>query len=46
VLGDATGFGAVFLAEAALFLFAAALALRLVPASRRSPAPPTLVPGE
>jgi BCD family chlorophyll transporter-like MFS transporter len=45
LLGDATGFGAVFLLEAALFLFAAALALRLVPASGRPPAA-QLVPGE
>jgi BCD family chlorophyll transporter-like MFS transporter len=45
VFGDATGFGAVFLAEAALFLFAAALALRLVPRGGRAPVP-QLVPGE
>jgi BCD family chlorophyll transporter-like MFS transporter len=47
VLPDPLAFGAVFLAEAALFVAAAALALRIIGA--RAPADPvhaTLVPGE
>ncbi|MEQ5871658.1 BCD family MFS transporter [Sagittula sp. NFXS13] len=44
-LPDTTAFGAVFLAEAALFLFAALLALRVI-AHRRSASAAPLVPGE
>ncbi|EPX76130.1 Bacteriochlorophyll synthase 44.5 kDa chain [Salipiger mucosus DSM 16094] len=43
-LPDATAFGAVFLAEAALFAATAVMALRVI--SGRGAAPATLVPGE
>ena len=45
VATDATAFGAVFLAEAALFLLAALMARRVIEARRAVPRA-TIVPGE
>ncbi|MEO1687960.1 MAG: PucC family protein, partial [Pseudomonadota bacterium] len=48
VMGDAPAYGAVFLAEGALFVVAAAMALRISMPRPASPAaaPSQIVPGE
>jgi BCD family chlorophyll transporter-like MFS transporter len=46
VVSDPSAFGAVFLAEAALFLAAAVMALRIMDRAPARSATPSLVPGE
>jgi BCD family chlorophyll transporter-like MFS transporter len=46
VVSDPSAFGAVFLAEAALFLAAAVMALRIMDRAPARSSTPSLVPGE
>jgi BCD family chlorophyll transporter-like MFS transporter len=46
LVSDASAFGAVFLAEAALFLVAAVMALRIMDRAHAPSPSPSLVPGE
>jgi BCD family chlorophyll transporter-like MFS transporter len=46
VVSDPSAFGTVFLAEAALFLVAAVMALRIMDRAPARAASPSLVPGE